>query len=95
MPGELLRMTGMVRSVFQEAGGKLPIFLEFLTKSGHSPVVWQATVAPFRKYRTFFARMVEAGIEEGSLRPVDPDLASTLLVAFAAGLLVVSLLDPY
>lgn len=88
-------MTGMVRLVFHEAGGKLPIFLEFLTKAGHSPVVWQATVAPFRKYHSFFAQMVEDGIRESSLRTVDPDLASTVLVAFGVGILTVGLLDPY
>ena len=92
---ELLRMTGMVRLVFQEAGGKLPIFLELLTKAGHSPVVWQATVAPFRKYHSFFAQLVEDGIDEGSLRAIDPDLASTVLVAFAMGVLALGLLDPY
>jgi AcrR family transcriptional regulator len=95
VPEELLRMTGMVRLVFQDAGGKLPIFLEFLTKAGQSPVVWQATVAPFRKYHSFFAQMVEDGIEEGSLRPVESDLASTVLVAFAVGVLALGLVDPY
>ena len=38
-PEKLLAMTSTFRSVFQEAGGRLPIFLEFLTKAGHSPVV--------------------------------------------------------
>jgi AcrR family transcriptional regulator len=95
VPEELVRMTGMIRLVFQEAGGRLPIFLEFLTKAGHSPVVWQATVAPFRKYHRFFAQMVGDGIEEGSLRAIDPELASTVLVAFAVGVLTLGLLDPY
>jgi AcrR family transcriptional regulator len=94
VPAELLRMTEMVRHVFQEAGGKLPIFLEFLTKAGHSPTVWQATVAPFRKYHRFFAQMIEEGMAEGSLRPVDADVASHVLLAFAVGLLALGLLDP-
>jgi AcrR family transcriptional regulator len=94
VPVELLNMTEMVRQVFQEAGGKLPIFLEFLTKAGHSPKVWQATIAPFRKYHRFFAQMIDEGISEGSLRPVDPDVASHVLLAFAVGLLALGLLDP-
>ncbi len=94
VPQELRGMTEMVRQVFQEAGGRLPIFLEFLTKAGHSPAVWQATVAPFRKYHVFFARMIEDGISEGSLRAVDPDLASHVLLAYAVGLLALGLLDP-
>lgn len=95
VPGQLQGMSAMVRVVFQEAGGRLPLFLEFLNEAGHSPVVWQATVAPFRKYHAFFADIVETGISEGSLRPVDPDLASNVLLAFATGLLVVGLLDPH
>jgi hypothetical protein len=95
VPQELLQMTAMVRQVFQDAGGKLPIFLEFLTKAGQSPVVWQATVAPFHKYQTFFAHMLGEGIAEGSLRPVDSGVATKVLLAFAIGLLVEGLLDPH
>lgn len=95
VPEELLQMTAMVRQVFQDAGGKLPIFLEFLTKAGQSPVVWQATVAPFRKYQAFFAHMIEEGIAEGSLRSVDPNLATHVLLSFALGLLALGLLDPH
>ncbi len=95
VPDELRAMTAMVPAVFQEAGGRLPLFLEFLTKAGHSPAVWQATVAPFRKYHAFFARMISDGIKEGSLRPVDPELASNLLLSFAVGLLAMGLLDPF
>jgi AcrR family transcriptional regulator len=94
-PDRLLAMTAMFRPVFQEAGGRLPIFLEFLTKAGHSPVVWQATVAPFRKYHAFFSRIIQDGIDEGSLRSLDPDRASNVLIAYAVGLLALGLLDPH
>jgi hypothetical protein len=39
--------------------------------------------------------MVETGVGEGSLRPVDPDLASNVLLSYAIGLLVLGLLDPH
>jgi len=95
VPDELRAMTAMVPAVFQEAGGRLTLFLEFLTKAGHSPAVWQATVAPFRKYHAFFAKMISDGTREGSLRPVDPEMASNLLLSFAIGLLTMGLLDPF
>jgi hypothetical protein len=91
---ELIQMTAMVDRIFQQAGGQLPVFMEVLIEARHNPVVWQVIVAPFRKYRTFFSRIVQAGIDDGSLRPVDPDLASDLLMSFAVGLLAVGLLDP-
>ena len=95
VPDELRAMTAMLPAVFQEAGGRITLFLEFLTKAGHSPAVWQATVAPFRKYHAFFAKMISDGINEGSLRPVDPEMASNLLLSFAVGLLTMGLLDPF
>lgn len=95
VPEELVRMTALVRHVFQEADGKLPLFLEFLTKAGRSPVVWQATVVPFRKYHAFFSQMFEAGMAEGSMRSVDPLMASRIFISFAIGLLAQGLLDPH
>jgi len=95
VPEELLHMTGMVRGVFQEASGKLPIFLEFLTQSTHSSTVWQSTAGPLRKYQKFFASMMADGITEGSLREMDPDLAGKVLMSWAVGLLVLGLLDPH
>jgi AcrR family transcriptional regulator len=95
VPEELVRMSALVRRVFQEADGKLPLFLEFLTKAGRSPVVWQATVVPFRKYHTFFMRLFETGIAEGSMRSVDPEVAARILISFAIGLLAQGLLDPH
>jgi AcrR family transcriptional regulator len=94
VPEELGRMSGLIQQVFQEANGRLPIFLQFLTKAGHSPVVWQATVAPFRKYHAFFATMIQQGIAQGSFRPLDADLATRVLLSFGIGLLVQGLLDP-
>jgi hypothetical protein len=91
---ELIGMTAMVDRIFQEAGDQLPVFLEVLIEARHNPVVWQVILAPFRKYRGFFAQMVQAGIDDGSLRPVDPELASDLLMSFAVGVLAVGLLDP-
>lgn len=95
IPDELRRMTGMIRQVFLVANGKLPLFLEFLTKAGRSPVIWQATVAPIRRYQAFFADMFEKGVDEGSIVPVEPESAAQILMAFAIGLLALGLLDPH
>jgi AcrR family transcriptional regulator len=95
VPEELLRMTGLIRVVFQDASGNLPIFLEYLTQSTHSSTVWQTTAEPLRKYQKFFAAIMAEGMDEGSLRRVDPDLAAKTLFSFVLGLLVLGLLDPY
>ena len=94
VPAGLLQMAGMVQPVFQEGKGRLPFFLEFWNKAARDPVVWQATIAPYRRYRDFFCKMIEAGIAEGSLRPVDPEATAQIIVSLAVGLVLQGVLDP-
>jgi len=94
VPHGLLHMAELTRFIFSEASGRLPIFLEFWDQSSHDREVWQATVAPYRRYRDWFAEIVRTGVAEGSLRPVDPDAAALSVVALAVGMLLQGLLDP-
>jgi len=94
VPEGLVQMAGMVQQVFEAGSGQLPIFLEFLTQAAHDPAVWQATIAPYRRYRAFFRDMVEAGIAEGARRPVDPETAAQVIVSLAVGLVLQGVLDP-
>ncbi len=94
VPHGLLHMAALTRFIFSEASGRLPIFLEFWDQASHDRDVWQATVAPYRRYRGWFADIVRAGVAEGSLRPVNPDAAALTIVALAVGMLLQGLLDP-
>jgi len=94
VPQQLLDMAELVQHIFQAAQGQLPMFLEFWTQSARDPEVWQATIAPYQRYRSFFSGIIEAGIAEGTLRPVDPDTAGRVLVSLAVGLLLQGLMDP-
>jgi AcrR family transcriptional regulator len=95
IPEGLLQMAWMARPVFQATGEQLPISLEFWTKAAREPTLRQATVAPYRRYRDFFSGMIEAGIVEGTLRSVDPEMAAQVIVSLAAGLVLQRLLDPH
>ncbi|MDI7276963.1 MAG: TetR/AcrR family transcriptional regulator [Anaerolineae bacterium] len=94
VPEQLLRMAGVAQAVFAAGRGRLPLFLEFWTQAAHDPAVWQATIEPYHRYRDLFSGLIRAGIEEGSLRPVDPTLAAQVLLALALGLVLQGLLDP-
>jgi AcrR family transcriptional regulator len=94
VPQALVDMAGMLQGVFQAANEQLPMFLEFWTQSSRDPAVWQTTIAPYRRYQTFFTALVQNGIDEGSLKTVDPEAAARLILATAVGLLFQSLLDP-
>ncbi len=90
----LVRSAGVIGMVFQSGSGLLPMFLEFWREASHDPQVWQATIAPYRRYQELFAGVVRMGIEDGSLRPVDPDCASRVIVALALGLILQGVIDP-
>lgn len=94
IPETLIQMTALLRDVFQAADERLPMFLEFWTQASRTPSVWRSTIAPYHKYQTFFASLITRGIQEGSIRPVDPDIASRLIVSLALGLVLQGVLDP-
>jgi AcrR family transcriptional regulator len=94
VPQAILQMASMVGSLFQTADIHLPIFLEFWTQANHDPLIWEAAIAPYRRYQAYFAEMVQEGIDEGSLQPVDAQLAARVLVSLALGMLMQSLFDP-
>ncbi len=94
IPDGLLEMTAMLGQVFEVAQGQVPLFLEFLRVATREPDVWQATIAPFRRYRELFAGFITAGVAEGTLRPVSPDTAAQVLVSLAVGVVAQGVLDP-
>jgi AcrR family transcriptional regulator len=94
VPRSLVRMAGLMDFIFESARGRLPIFLEFWLQASRDPDVWKAAIQPYRHFQDFFAALVEKGIAEGSIRPVDPHQAARAIVSLAMGLLLQGLLDP-
>jgi AcrR family transcriptional regulator len=94
VPQAILQMADMVGSLFQTADIHLSIFLEFWTQANHDPHIWETAIAPYRRYQSYFAEMIQEGITEGSLKPVDAQLAARVLVSLAVGMLMQSLFDP-
>jgi AcrR family transcriptional regulator len=94
VPDRLRDQAGLVQQVFEAAAGQLPMFLEFWRQAAKEPVVWTATIEPFRRFRAMFAALVAEGVAEGTLRPVDPELGAHVLVALGVGLVLQGVLDP-
>jgi len=94
VPKAIIQMAELAGSLFQNADVHLPIFLEFWTQANHDPQVWETAIAPYHRYQSYFAEMIQEGIDEGSLNPVDPQLAGRVLVSLALGMLMQSLFDP-
>ena len=94
VPETFQMMTEYFPYIFQSASENLPMFLEFLLQASRDETVWQASIAPYRRYHKHFASLIKKGIAEGSFADVDPNLAARLIVSAAMGLLLQSLLDP-
>lgn len=90
----ILAMADRARGIFSSSDERLPMFLEFWTRASRDPAVRQAAIAPYRHYEGYFVDLIRRGIAEGSLDPVDPDLAARALVSLAVGLFFQGILDP-
>ncbi len=94
VPETFQMMTEYFPYIFESASENLPMFLEFLQQASRDETIWQASIAPYRRYHKHFASLIKRGIAEGSFADVDPNLAARLIVSAAMGLLLQSLLDP-
>ena len=94
VPETFLQMTEAYPYVFESAGQNLPMFLEFWLQASRDKKIWQASIAPYRRYHKYFTSLIRKGVAEGSFAHVNPEIAARMIVAMAMGLLLQSLLDP-
>jgi len=94
VPQAVVRMADMAGGVLASSGVQLSIMLEFWMQAYRDPQVWEAAAAPYQRYQQYFAALVEEGIRQGSLRPVEPQMAARTLVSLAMGLLLQAVFDP-
>ena len=95
VPERLVRMTDLLPGVFAAAEDRLPMFLEFWLQASRDEKVWEALIAPYRHYQENFARLIAEGVAEGSLKPVDGQVAAQVIVSLAVGLVLQGVLDPH
>lgn len=94
VPERLMAMTGILGQLLRVPPDQLLIYLEYLNKVARDPQLWEMTMQPYHRYLGAIRSLVEEGTAEGSLKAVDPKVASTLIVAMAVGLLVQGYIDP-
>lgn len=93
-PETFLQMTEAFPYIFETAGNHLPMFMEFWLQASRDEKIWQASIAPYRRYDKYFTSLIKKGVDEGSFVEVNPEIASRLIISTAMGLLLQSLLDP-
>ena len=90
----ILRMAEMASGVMKQADVRLSILLEFWMQAYRDPAIWEAAIAPYRRYREFFSGLIREGIAEGTLSQIDADLAARTLVSLSMGLVLQAAFDP-
>ena len=95
VPKTLLHMTDLLPGVFAAAEDRLPTFLEFWLQASRDETVWKAIIAPYRHYQESFSKLIADGVAEGSLKPVDSQVAAQAIVSLAVGLVLQGVLDPH
>ena len=95
VPDTLIQMTNLLPGVFAAAEDRLPMFLEFWLQASRDETVWKAIIAPYRHYQEHFSKLINDGMDEGSIKPVDPLVAAQVIVSLAVGLVLQGVLDPH
>jgi len=95
VPDTLIQMTNLLPGVFAAAEDRLPMFLEFWLQASRDETVWKAIIAPYRHYQEHFSKLINDGMAEGSIKPVDPLVAAQVIVSLAVGLVLQGVLDPH
>jgi len=93
-PETFMQMTKAFPYLFETAGEGLPMFLEFWLQASRDKRIWDASIAPYRRYHRYFTSLIKKGMAEGSFVEVDAGLASRMIISTAMGLLLQSLMDP-
>ncbi len=94
VPSGLLNLADLVDTIHRAADGRLSMFLEIWTQSSRNPEFWKVAIAPYRRYVAMFEQIVQRGIVEGTIKPVEAELAGRVIVALAMGLILQGLFDP-
>ena len=95
VPETMITMTNLLPGVFAAAEDRLPMFLEFWLQASRDETIWKAIIAPYRHYQERFSKLMQDGMAEGSIKPVDPQVAAQVIVSLAVGLVLQGVLDPH
>lgn len=71
-----------------EASQQNIIFLEFYSKAIRNHIVWKRLDLEMQKYQNLLAGLIQKGIDQHMLKPLDPWKTSKCVIALAMGLLM-------
>jgi len=95
IPQAIENMADASGKLFDSLQDGFPILLEFWTQANRQPEIWTKVVEPYRKYLSYFANVIQLGMDQEAFREdLDPELTSRFLTAIVMGLLLQATFDP-
>ncbi len=88
VPTALRRMADLVAEGIRRPEVRLGLFVEFWAHAQRDPLIWERAVDPYRRYLTYFERLIGQGIEQGDFRQASPRVSAVLLTSTALGMLM-------
>jgi AcrR family transcriptional regulator len=90
----LIRMADILPVIIRASQGKLPIFLEFWVHAARDEALWQAAIAPYRRYREYIKQILAPVETADGAQEADMDTAAAAVISLAIGLLLQGIVDP-
>ncbi len=90
----LMRIPDGFSPLFLELGNQLPIFLELYVKSMSDPDLKKIILRSYKKFILFFTNILKTGVENGTVRKIDPKEGAEILFSMTVGMLMHGLLKP-
>ena len=95
IPQAIENMADASGEVFEVLQDGFPILLEFWTQANRQPEIWAKAVEPYRTYLSFFAEVIQLGMDQEAFRDdLDPEQTARFLTAIVMGLLLQATFDP-
>lgn len=94
IPESLLRFSHLIQGLIQSDYTRAGIFLEVWAQASRDQTVREASLTTFQRFEDIFTRLIQRGIDEGTLEPIDPGAGARVILSIASGTFMRSLLDP-
>ncbi|MHC1741132.1 MAG: TetR/AcrR family transcriptional regulator [Anaerolineaceae bacterium] len=91
---QLRLMSKELDSIFT-AADQFPMFIEVWMQSMRDPTISEKIIAPYYKYLSFFEKIFDHGINDGSISSdSEPRSSSRLIMAFVMGMILQCTIEP-
>ncbi len=94
VPDRILAMSRKFQDILTSRTQQLALIMEFWTQASRDEAMRQAVLSHYRAFQQFFVDLIELGVAEGTLSPIDPAAGGQVFLSLTSGLFFQGLLDP-